>query len=298
MAALLSLHDTSPRQDTGAAAKPVKLDALPRSLSAPSRSNADRRAAPVTRETGDKDRYVVKNLAAQFDSLAALANGGDIDAARALYDALLDCHDSPVNARELDDFRRNVSDPSSLFATMTPDMRQRQIDERTRLYARCGDLSSFQHRSLADWALLVAEAGDAEARRRYAFVGKPTDLTDPQVQEKYEAFVARAKGYLNEAIDHSDASALAAMATAYLPSVIRGNEQPFGIDPEQAYAYFYAYGLTGDGDEMMIHTTKGTYNTIDGNLAKLEEQLTPEQIASARAKGQAIFDRCCRKPSE
>lgn len=242
------------------------------------------------------DHYVVVKLASQFDDFASLARSGDRRAVRALYDALQNCQDSPANAREVDDFRRRVADPSSAFAAMTPEERQQQVDGRTALYERCGDLSSFQRKSLSEWALQLAEGGDAEARLRYAFIGKPTDFTDPELGEKYRAFVARAKGYLEAAIDGGDRSALVAMAQAYMPSIIVGTEldQPFGIDPAQAYAYYYAYGLTGDVEATIV-TDQATYNAVDGVLARLESQLNPEQLASAREAGRSIFERCCRQ---
>ena len=289
----LSLQKTAvrqPRQDAVANAGGV--------ASMPSRevtSSASTHAQPLP---GQADHYVVTRLASQFDEFARLARGGDRSAARALYEALQDCQNSPVNARELDDFRRRVADPSSVFASMVPAERQRQVDERASLYEHCGDLSSFQRRSLSDWALQLAEAGDADVRLRYAFVGKPTDFTDPELGKKYQAFVARAKSYLEAAIDGGDPSALVAMAQAYMPSIIVGTEldQPFGVDLAQAYAYYYAYGLTGNVLATIV-TDQATYNAVDGILARLEGQMTPQQLESAREAGRSIFERCCRQPS-
>jgi hypothetical protein len=248
-----------------------------------------RRNAGTPRIDAVPPEYRVRNLVAEYKELAALARDGDVNAARALLDTTVECQIAPRGILDLEKLQARLDDPGNTrYASMDAESRQSIYDEHLELYRRCLNISQVALDSFPEWALIVAESGDREARVNYAMLGKPRDLADPDVQKKNVEFIERAKGYLNEEIARGNAEALMTMAVAYMPPVFSGHYTPFVIDPAEAYKYYYAFGQTEDGRSVYA-------DTVAGNLAKLEEKLSEDQIRFAREEGSKIYEMCCAR---
>ena len=231
--------------------------------------------------TGDPGKLLtIRNLQEEFPGLAAKAAKGDLIAARTLFYGLGACGSAPTYER-LQQIAQKSNHPSSKYAVSTAQGKA-NLDYARSWYAHCGELTSDQRRSIRTWTALLADAGDSQARLGFADTNQPEELDAPDYPAREAAFQQQAKAYVNAEINDGNTDALLAMANGYSRSPFSGQGTPFGIDPEMAYAYGYAYGLT-------------TSPAIDvsRNLAGLEEKLTPEQIKEAESLGTSIYQGCC-----
>jgi hypothetical protein len=229
----------------------------------------------------------IRDLGGEFDRLAKVATEGDIAVARALLEVTQECLRAPEDPSDLEKLRRGLNDPNSGAAKMGlgEAQKERILEDAKRSYERCRHATNAQMDRMPEWALLMAESGDAEAKVNYAMVGKPRDMTAPDVQKANEEFIERAKGYLNDEIARGNADALMMMGLGYNRATFRSSTTPLGSEPYQAYKYYYAFGLTESGRMTDIAA---------GNLAKLEDKLEPDQINAAREDGTAIYEMCCK----
>jgi hypothetical protein len=255
----------------------------------PSASNYGAKASMSDPRPGDFEEipgktYKVDNLAMEYRKFASSAGNGDLVAARTLYKSLQVCESAPKDEAALSDLSAKTKDPNSIFSQL-PGGTDRYLSYQRSLLNHCGVLSNEQRDFLTKWTSQLAEAGDSDARIKFARIAQPKDFEKIDFQEKRSAFIERAKRYLDDEIDSGDATALSAMAQAYMRPIINGNTTPFEVDPAMAYQYYYAYGMTSEAAPYA--------QSITNILARLESQLSAEQINEARDKGLEIYNSCC-----
>jgi hypothetical protein len=267
-------HDTR----TEVAANQSMVSAHPSSRSDPARTEPPVAANYFQAEPGKT--LTITNLAVEFSALAARAGNGDIIAARTLFRGLTTCQGAPLSDRALKRFEDKVENPDYLFYG-TEEGRQ-NLERARSQYRHCNGLTRDQINSKPRWSAQLAEAGDSQARLEYMYLNAPTDIDMKGYPERVEAFRNRAMGYLNAEIESGNPQGLLAMANSHMPSVVQGQSSAFAPDPAVAYANYYAYGLTSNPQI-----------DVAGLLARLETELTPEQIQQARSSGTAIFEHCC-----
>jgi hypothetical protein len=239
--------------------------------------------------------YRTSHLASEFARLAELADQGDLVAARTLLEQLQHCLLAPKNVQELEKYGRKLRDPNYPYAS-NPGNAARMFRDKRALFDHCGELSDEQRDSVAKWSGQLAAAGDSKARLEFPFVAQPRDWERNDFNEQRVAFVETARNYLNEEISLGNAEALGVMAHAYMPPVISGQMTPFELDPAMAYRYFYAHALTPDGapTSRIVMASGEEITDIPGAiLARMESQLSAEQIAHEREAALRIVLQCC-----
>jgi hypothetical protein len=231
------------------------------------------------------ETYDVKNLAAEFSTLSARAEKGDLAASRTLYRSLVACARAPKSEAELKGLQ-DAAD-SEVTSKGAPGHLSDRFNTAYSLWSHCGSLTLDQQDQVRKFVGQLADAGDKQARLEYPMAANPTDFGNADYQQQKQEFVERAKSYLNEEIDSGNDTALLSMALGYMQPVIQGKYVPFNVDPYLAYEYFYAYGLSPTGQQ------KG--DSVPSTLARLESQLDPQQIQEARNAAENIVKGCCSK---
>jgi hypothetical protein len=217
--------------------------------------------------------YKTSRLADEYSRLANLAAQGDLIAARTLFEQLQHCEKAPKNMQELEKYGKKLRDPEYPYAS-----------------------NPEQKGSVSKWTGQLAAAGDSKARLIFPFIAQPRDFERNDFAEQRAAFVETARNYLNEEISLGNGEALGAMASAYRRPIIEGHSTPFELDPAAAYRYYYAYALTPEGapHSRIIMPSGEQINDIPGGiLARMESQLTAEQIAIEREAAMRIVQQCC-----
>lgn len=228
--------------------------------------------------------YETHNLASEFSALAAAAENGDMIAARTLVERTRICQLAPQNQVEMERFKSKLKDPNYPYAD-DPVAAKAALEEKEYLFNHCGILSDEQSESRLKWIRLLADSGDWSARSEFVALGFPKDYERVDFEKQRSEFVATAKEYLNEEISAGNVSALASMAHAYMRPTISGAPTPFNIDPALAYRYNYAYALSPETAQI-----SSSLSTI---LARLENQLSADQIAEERRAAEIMFQNCC-----
>jgi len=228
-------------------------------------------------------KYSIRHLASDFFRLAALADAGDLGAAKALWRALERCSLGPRNQAELDSRVRAMLSDRYTVPESVPGGRQALVESLKESFARCGELSIAQAESRKKWISQLAEAGDTDARLEFPFSAQPDGLDLSDYAERRSAFVESAKEYLNAEINSGNSAALSAMAHSFMAPVLAGQTTPFVVDSEQAYKFFFAHALSGSASP-----------STESILARLENSMSAEQIQHAREEGRRIFEACCR----
>lgn len=271
------------RKQPGSPAPAEPSQGAPRDLAEKSAANSFSNAG-VESSAPFEERYAIRQLLSDFPRLAALAQSGDLVAAKVLWRALERCSQGPRNQAELDAKLRTILSDRYTVPEFVSGGRSEMAENVKRHFSRCGELLPDQINSKRKWVAQLAEAGDMEARIEFPFAAQPGDIELSDFAERRNAFVEKAKEYLNAEIASGNASALSAMAHAYMPPIIAGQTTPFTVDDEQAYKYYFAYALSENAPAGVV--------TI---IARLENSLTPQQIQHAREDGRRIFDECCRR---
>jgi hypothetical protein len=253
----------------------------------------DPRASDFSERPGSV--YKTSHLASEFPRLAGLADQGDLVAARTLLEQLQYCQLAPKNAQELEKYGRKLGDPKYPYASNAENA-ARMLSDTRALFDHCGELTDEQRDSVAKWSGQLAAAGDSKARLEFPFIAQPRDWERNDFNEQRTAFVETARNYLNEEIALGNAEALGVMAHAYMPPVMSGEMTPFELDPAMAYRYFYAYALTPEGaptGRIMMPAGEQITDIPGGILARMESQLSAEQIAHEREAALRIVQQCC-----
>jgi hypothetical protein len=239
--------------------------------------------------------YKTSRLADEYSRLANLAAQGDLIAARTLFEQLQHCEKAPKNMQELEKYGKKLRDPEYPYAS-NPENAARMFSDTRALFDHCGELTDEQKGSVSKWTGQLAAAGDSKARLIFPFIAQPRDFERNDFAEQRAAFVETARNYLNEEISLGNGEALGAMASAYRRPIIEGHSTPFELDPAAAYRYYYAYALTPEGapHSRIIMPSGEQINDIPGGiLARMESQLTAEQIAIEREAAMRIVQQCC-----
>lgn len=243
----------------------------------PTRSDAVERSFSAQ----DGQTLSVGNLANDMPMLSARAQQGDVVAARTLFRDLKTCERAPASAEEMERVIERSNDPNYRFSIATEAGRQHLADAK-ELFKHCGSLSRDQRATLQQWSQQLADAGDEQARLEYLYTNLPHDADDLDFQDRLDAFREKARTYLQAEIDAGDPLGLLAMANGFMRGVTQGQGSPFGVDPQEAYTYYFAYGLTQNPE---LDTTQ--------ILAGLSNKLTQEQISQAQQTAQTIYANCC-----
>lgn len=223
------------------------------------------------------ETYSIQNLSGQFNKLSDQAAKGDLVAARTLYRGLGFCRHAPRDDAALYKLKQKFDANGDA----------RAYEFQQFLYQRCGILTDEQFEQRRQLVGQLAEAGDSEARLAYPMAGQPKDFDSDSFTQERSEFKEKAKGYLNAELAQGNESALLSMALTYMPPIVQGQTVPFEVNPLMAYEYYYAYGLSATG--------QGKQDSAVVVLARLESQLTPEEISNARANAQTILMQCCSK---
>jgi hypothetical protein len=217
-----------------------------------------------------------ETVAAEYQRLATAARRGDIGAAKTLYQVLDACSGAPRTAEVL---QRMVAEIDSQGGFQRPE----QLDDARRDLAeqleRCKYFSGEQIRSLREWLVVAAEAGDASARRAYIERGAPPVTDDG-------SYPAAARAH-RQLIDRYVAEELAAGNIEVLRSASWTFSMGNGVraDPELAYAYTYAYGLAANRDS----------DSFRRLLSTLAARVPAGRLEEARRFGAQLYTDCCRR---
>ena len=260
-------------------------------------------AAPTTGPLADVAARVEAQAAekpsadftARREALARRTRNGDVDAAGELGDLLLTC-DGYVDLGD-DDVETMLVEGLALFgneALQIPagapldaivDSTKREM---ARMRATCAGshglaLSSGERRDAFDMLHRGAQAGIREAMINFAhfafedFADAREMLAHPErVRERKR----EVRGYVERAIAAGEIEALSAAADAYYSGSFLEKSSLL------AYAHLYAYARAKGGDAAVARD-------YAGDLALYGAGLTPEQLADARHRGDALYAACC-----
>lgn len=276
--------------ETKAAAKSAAVDAKPAV-----RSNPQPESPPFPTHEPAKPEYAVRNLDADFKRLKVMSDAGDLDATRALDDAVAQCVSYQLIDTALHRTRRHL-------ATETDPGRKARLEQAIRLFTSkaefCGNDAADYVDQLPALSHRLAESGDADSRIRFLWEGQPRDTLADDFQAQWETYRADAKRYLEAEIAAGNDEALRAMAEGYENTTLYGRSTPFEVNPALQYTYEYAYAMlnppTANVVSILPDGSPQFSSSTESTLTRLESQLTPEQIAAARAQA-ARLAQCCRK---
>lgn len=265
------------------------------------RNSVDAAAVDATRPSAlpahvpSKPAYAVRSLDADFKRLKALSDAGDLDAARALVHALRQCKTSRSAGELAHRAQRHLASETDL--DRRADLEQ-TLHFNAGMVAFCGDNAIDDIDELPAISRQLAEAGDSRERIAYLWNGQPQDTLAADNDAAWNAYRADAKRYLEEELTAGNDAALQALALGYQKSIVDGRSTPFQIDASMAYTYEYAYAMlnppTINGVTIAPDGSRQIGSSLEGILTRLESQLTPEQIAAARAEA-ARLAQCCRR---
>ncbi len=230
-------------------------------------------------------------LAEIFDALKARADAGDADAASRLFQDLQQCTEAQRLSRSLPAVANrmlNSNLPSSPDEIERSDRQldrvQRGLEFQQNSAAMCAGLLPNQMAALVPTTLAAAQLGDPQAADCYVGANLntwPDVVNNPNWLSDYKN---TALPLANAAVQTGDWSMVGLLASANAGNIRNNNmlNQVTGTDPLQAYTYAKLMSLgqpTG--------TTPSDRST--NALSTLSSQLTPEQIQSADAQAQSMY---------
>jgi len=282
----LAVNETKPAAKTAAA----EVDAKPGA-----RADPQPASPPFPLRKPAKPEYAVRDLDTDFKRLKAMSDAGDLDATRALDDAVAQCVNFELTDTALHRARRHL-------ATETDPGRRTRLEQAIRLFtsktAFCGSDAADYVDQLPALSHRLAESGDADSRIRFLSEGQPRDTLADDFQAQWDAYRADAKRYLEAEIAAGNDEALQAMAEGYENSTLYGRSTPFKVDAILQYTYEYAYAMlnppTANVVSILPDGSPQFSSSTESTLTRLESRLTPEQIAAARAQA-ARLAQCCHK---
>lgn len=233
---------------------------------------------------------------ARREALERRTAAGDVGASAELGKLMLSCEfffdlgEGDVEAVLVEGIARFGKEalelPESIPLDAAVDSAKRVLDEQRKLCRGASglELSTDERRRALDLLRQGARAGDAGAMATFGlhafadFADRRAMIADPQAVRDRKREALR---YLERAIAAGHLDALWIMADAYAEGAI--------VDKSHflAYAHYYAYrqaSVRGGADA----------RPLDTDLLLYAAELTPEQIADARRRGDAIDAACCR----
>lgn len=222
--------------------------------------------------------------------LKSRADSGDADAASRLFRDMQTCAQVQRLNQMMPMFANHVlndtSTPTSTAAAQRSermlDFVQRNLDYTRNNAAMCADLSSEDMTTLVPATLEAAQLGDAQAANCYVGANLnnwPGLLDNPQWIQDYKS---NALNLANSAVQQGDWGMVTLMASAYNGGSRNMLNQLTGNNPAQAYTYAKLMSLgQPTGANAPPHA--------GANLSNLANQLTPEQIQTADAQAQQMY---------
>ena len=279
--------------ETKVAAKTAAADVEAKSGARP---NPQRASPPFPLRKPAKPEYAVRDLDTDFKRLKAMSDAGDLDATRALDDAVAHCVNFQIFVdTTLHRARRHLATEAD------PERRKRlehRISHITSNAEFCGSDVADYVDQLPALSHLLAESGDADSRIRFLSEGQPRDTLADDFQAQWDAYRTDAKRYLEAEIAAGNDEALLAMGEGYQKAAINGQTTPFEVNPALQYTYEYAYAMlnppTANVVSILPDGSQQVSSSMESTLTHLESQLTPEQIAAALAEA-ARLAQCCHK---
>ena len=226
-----------------------------------------------------------------FDELKARADAGDADAATRLYEDLQHCAAAQRLGASLPfaaNRALNSSMPTSSAELERSDRQldrvQRGLDFQQSSAEMCAGLTPNQMAALVPQTLAAAQLGDAQAADCYVGANLnawPDLLNNPGWIDDYKN---NALPLANDAVQLGNWAMVGLLAAANAGGPRNNNmlNQLTGTNPLQAYTYAKLMSLGQPPD-----TTPSNRST--NALSTLASQLTPEQIQSADAQAQSMY---------
>ncbi len=230
-------------------------------------------------------------LAEIFDELKARADAGDAAAASRLFQDLQQCAEAQRLGQSLPGVANRMlngnlpSSPDDIERTDRQlDRVQRGLEFQQNSAAMCAGLSANQQAALVPTTLAAAQLGDPQAADCYVGANLnawPDVLNNPTWINDYKN---SALPLANAAVQQGDWSMVGLLASANAGSPRNNNmlNQVTGTDPLQAYTY---------AKLMSLGQPTGTLPSgrSTNALSTLSSQLTPEQIQTADAQAQSMY---------
>lgn len=218
------------------------------------------------------ERLPVRNIAREFDSLAARARAGDLVAARTLFMGLWNCQMAPGTPEEFANFLRNIEAPSSELVARAEAMLREQ-------YRHCGGLTQVHRDTYAEWGTTLAEHGDAWAQLGYGDFVR-LDPKQPALLRRVAAAREQARAYLERQLALGNALALGKLQHYYI------NEHLIEADYYQSYRYGWAFVMS---QHHRFHARSVTILA----LVQAESRLTATEVDRAKREATALVAQCC-----
>jgi len=209
------------------------------------------------------------DLASDYDRVSSVAKT-DPTIAYGLALALAECQQLAARYEGISE----VNDS----AAVSPKTTESMLDSADAAAARCKGLSEDQLASQAELLERAAEAGVLDAQLNYSTILASSVLSPSSIArpEKIIEYKKKSIDYLNRAALAGEPKALLQLGLAYQDGILADKSA------SRAYAYTYAYGMTG--------ASKRTGKL----LTQMEAGLSAAELARARAEGEALYRRCCR----
>jgi len=242
----------------------------------------------------DLDTIDGRDFVAALPDLEQRARDGDMDAARLLFRRLQECVGSqPASDAEIredvDQWYERRRQMQEDFPDQPPELivteqkRLEELNRRLALRERCTALTSAQVGRRLDWAQWMVEHGDRSSTIAFAGVGQwEIDAVEHiRYAEQLARFAEIEHAQLDRFVEACDVEVLERLAFS------RSIWTPlFAEDDAQAYQFAWAITLADPSRKA----------NLAYSMSQLEDKkLTAEQVAQAKAAGQALYDRACRK---
>ena len=251
-----------------------------------------------------------KEFVDALPSLETLARGGNLDAARVLYQRLRSCvdfhasSDEEIRGRENADYQRQI-EISRRIRSEYPDRPENPMFAEaslTRAHEKalkaafdqrdlCIALTSQQIERYLDWAQFALERHD---RQTILDATRPGNIGVKGVErvrnaERLMEIAEIERNDLNDLIATGDLSTLERAAYVYASD----SNGLLRHDPELAYMYAYALSLAGGAGSDLRLTTAIMEGLANGRPPY--PPLSGQQMDAARARGLALFQSCCAR---
>ena len=240
--------------------------------------------------------------------LETLARGGDLDAARVIYQRLRSCvdfhanSDEEIRSRENLDYQRQIEITRRIRREYPDRPVNPPFDEAslTRAHERalkadfdqrdlCTSLAPQQVDQYLDWAQFALERQDRQMVLDATIPGEISGSGIERVRnaERLMEIADIERNDLNDLIATGDRAALERAAYAFASD----SNGILPRDPGLAYMYAYALSLAGGNGNDLSQITAMMHSLASGQ--SYYPPLTAQQIDTARARGLALFESCC-----
>lgn len=256
-------------------------------------------------------RLALRSLQADYPVLQAKMEAGDLQAARALANALFQCSEqSPDIAYSPESWSYYQSRLAQQKQTgaITEDQYQRQLAKIWYSYQICGNVSETQRQQRRAALQRLAESGDRQALYQFSFLGRPADPDLPLAAqfELGQAYVQTAERLLQRGMAEADPEVFDIVAWHYSSMVVVGDSRLFGSDSAKFYAHTLVAktlrerhladpqrrDLDRAAEAERVRMADALLQRVRENRAGLQP-LSAEQLAAAEAEANVLLQACC-----